>query len=74
MEYEMLLPADKIKIINERILDIERHIFHVETLLLEHEELGLFDEEGILSLNAQVSTYTQQISVLGQIKRSIEQE
>ena len=74
MEYEMLLPADKIKIINERILDIERHIFHVETLLLEHEALGLFDEEGVLSLNAQVSTYTQQISVLGQIKRSIEQE
>jgi hypothetical protein len=71
MEYELLLPEEKIKIINERILDLERHVFHNETLLLEHESIGLFDEESVVSMNTQNSMYTQQISALRQIKNSI---
>jgi|LakMenE01Jun11ns_1017448.scaffolds.fasta_scaffold9742320_2 hypothetical protein len=73
MEYELLLPEEKIKIINERILDLERHIFHNETLLLENESIGLFDEESVVSMNTQNSRYTQQILVLGQIRDSINQ-
>jgi hypothetical protein len=74
MEYEMLSTTDRINMINERILNLEQLKFHNETLLLEHEAIGLFDEESVVSLNAQISMYTQQVSVLGQIKTSIEQE
>jgi hypothetical protein len=74
MEYEMLSTTDRINIINERIINLEQLKFHNETLLLEHEVIGLFNEEGIASLNAQISMYAQQISVLGQIKISIQQE
>jgi hypothetical protein len=74
MEYEALSPSDRINMINERILNLEQLKFHNETLLLEHEAIGLFDEESVVSLNAQISMYTQQVSVLGQIKASIEQE
>jgi hypothetical protein len=74
MEYEALSPSDRINMINERILNLEQLKFHNETLLLEHEAIGLFDEESVVSLNAQISMYTQQVSVLGQIKISIEQE
>ena len=70
----MLSTTDRISIINERIINLEQLKFHNETLLLEHEAIGLFNEEGIASLNAQISVYTQQISVLGQIKISIQQE
>ncbi len=74
MEYEALSPSDRITMINERIINLEQLKFHNETLLLEHEAIGLFDEESVASLNAQISMYTQQVSVLGQIKTSIEQE
>jgi hypothetical protein len=70
----MLSTTDRINMINERILNLEQLKFHNETLLLEHEAIGLFDEESVVSLNAQISMYTQQVSVLGQIKTSIEQE
>jgi hypothetical protein len=71
MEYELLSSADKVEIINERILNLEKHIFHNELLISEHESIGLFDEEGISALNMQISTYTQQISVLEQLKNNI---
>ena len=74
MEYEMLSATDRINMINERILNLEQLKFHNETLLLEHEAIGLFDEEGVASLNAQISVYAQQVSALGQIKASLEQE
>jgi hypothetical protein len=74
MEYSMLSTTDKINMINERILNLEQLKFHNETLLLEHEAIGLFDEESVISINAQISMYTQQVSVLGQIKVSLEQE
>jgi hypothetical protein len=71
MEYELLSSTDKVEIINQRILNLEKHIFHNELLLSEHESIGLFDEEGISALNMQISTYTQQISVLEQLKNNI---
>lgn len=71
MEYELLSSTDKVEIINERILNLEKHIFHNELLLSEHESIGLFDEEGISALNMQISTYAQQISVLEQLKSNI---
>lgn len=70
----MLSATDRINMINERILNLEQLKFHNETLLLEHEAIGLFDEEGVASLNAQISVYAQQVSALGQIKASLEQE
>ena len=71
MEYELLSYTDKVEIINERILNLEKHIFHNELLISEHESIGLFDEEGISALNMQISIYTQQISVLEQLKSNI---
>jgi hypothetical protein len=71
MEYELLSYTDKVEIINERILNLEKHIFHNELLISEHESIGLFDEEGISALNMQISIYTQQISVLEQLKNNI---
>jgi hypothetical protein len=71
MEYELLSSTDKVEIINQRILNLEKHIFHNELLISEHESIGLFDEEGISALNMQISTYTQQISVLEQLKNNI---
>ena len=71
MEYDLLSSTDKVEIINERILNLEKHIFHNELLLSEHESIGLFDEEGISALNMQISMYAQQISVLEQLKSNI---
>ena len=71
MEYELLSYTDKVEIINERIINLEKHIFHNELLISEHESIGLFDEEGISALNMQISIYTQQISVLEQLKSNI---
>jgi len=71
MEYDLLSSTDKVEIINERILNLEKHVFHNELLLSEHESIGLFDEEGISALNMQISMYAQQISVLEQLKSNI---
>lgn len=71
MEYEQLSSADKIDMINQRIFNLEKHIFHNEMLLSEHEDIGLFDEEGLEALNMQISTYTAQIAVLEGLKNSI---
>ena len=71
MEYEKLSSADKVDIINQRIFNLEKHIFHNEMLLSEHVDIGLFDEEGLEALNMQIATYTAQISVLEGLKNSI---
>jgi hypothetical protein len=73
MEYEILSYAEKIDIINQRILNLEKHIFHNEMLLSEHDTIGLFDEEGVSALNMQISVYTQQVYVLNQLKNGIDQ-
>jgi hypothetical protein len=72
MEYELLSDKDKIDILNERMLNLEKHIFHNEVLLTEHESIGLFDEEGLTSLNMQIATYTAQIAVIEEIKSTIQ--
>jgi hypothetical protein len=71
MEYELLSSTERVEIIDQRILNLEKHIFHNELLLSEHESIGLFDEEGISALNMQISMYAQQISVLEQLKSNI---
>lgn len=72
MEYELLSDTDKIDILNERMLNLEKHIFHNEVLLTEHESIGLFDQEGLESLNMQIATYTAQILVLEELKKDIQ--
>jgi hypothetical protein len=71
MEYEHLSSADKTDMLNQRIFNLEKHIFHNEMLLSEHEDIGLFDEEGLEALNMQIATYTAQIAVLEGLKNSI---
>lgn len=72
MEYEMLSNQEKIEILNERMINFEKLIFHNEVLLIEHQSIGLFDEEGLTSLNMQIATYTAQIAVLEELKNSIQ--
>jgi hypothetical protein len=71
MEYEMLSSTERIEIIDQRILNLEKHIFHNEMLLSEHDSIGLFDEEGLDALRLQIDTYSEQIIVLKQLKNSI---
>jgi hypothetical protein len=71
MEYEMLSSTERIEIIDQRILNLEKHIFHNEMLLSEHDGIGLFDEEGLDALRLQIDTYSDQIVVLKQLKNSI---
>jgi hypothetical protein len=71
MEYEMLLSTEKIDMIDQRILNLEKHIFHNEMLLSEHDTVGLFDQEGLEALNMQISTYMQKILVLKELKNNI---
>jgi hypothetical protein len=71
MEYEMLSSIERIEMIDQRILNLEKHIFHNEILLSEHDSIGLFDEEGLDALRLQIDTYSEQIVVLKQLKNSI---
>ena len=67
----MLLSTEKIDMIDQRILNLEKHIFHNEMLLSEHDTVGLFDQEGLEALNMQISTYMQKILVLKELKNNI---
>lgn len=71
MEYEQLSDQNKIDIINERILNFEKHIFHNELLLAENGTIELFDNEGLEALNMQISTYTEQIDVLKGLRSTL---
>jgi hypothetical protein len=71
MEYEMISSIEKIEIINERITNLEKHIFHNEMLILEHENINIFDEEGLLAINMENNLYAQQILVLKTLRNSI---
>jgi hypothetical protein len=71
MEYSLLSNAEKTSIINERILNLEKHIFYIELLIQEGESTGSFDEEGLDVLESQITAYVEQISVLKQIKQDI---
>lgn len=71
MEYSLLSDEEKISIINERIVNLEKHIFYLELLMQEGESTGSFDEEGLTSLQSQVMAYTEQISVLKQIRQDV---
>lgn len=71
MEYSLLSDEEKISIINERIVNLEKHIFYLELLMQEGESTGSFDEEGLASLQSQVMAYTEQISVLKQIRQDV---
>lgn len=70
MEYEILSSTEQIDMIDQRILNLEKHIFHNEMLLAEHEDIGLFDEEGLEAINLQIATYSEQIVVLKNLKAS----
>jgi hypothetical protein len=72
MEYSILSDEEKISIINERILNIEKHIFHIELLIQEGEHSGSFDEEGLDGLQSQITVYIEQISALKQIKQDLQ--
>lgn len=71
MEYSLLSDIEKLIIINERIFNLEKHIFHFELLVQEGETTGSFDEDGLESLQSQIAAYTEQISVLKQIKQDM---
>jgi hypothetical protein len=73
MEYSLLSNEEKISIINERISNLEKHIFHNEILLLENQSIDLFDEEGLIAINTQNNTYTQQILVLKELKETLQE-
>ena len=68
MEYEMLSPTERIEMIDQRILNLEKHVFHNQMLLSEHDSIGLFDEEGLEALRMQIDTYSEQILVLKDLK------
>jgi hypothetical protein len=72
MEYSLLSYEEKIGIINERILNLEKHIFHIELLIQEGEATGSFDEEGLEGLGSQITAYIDQVSVLKQIKQGMQ--
>jgi hypothetical protein len=72
MEYELLSSIDKIDMINQRIFNLERHIFHNEMLLAEHDNVSLFDEQGLEALNIQIATYAAQIEALEYLKNGIQ--
>lgn len=72
MEYEQLSSADKIDMLNQRMFNLEKHIFHNEMLLAEHESITLFDEEGLEALNMQIATYSAQIAALEELKNGIQ--
>jgi len=70
MEYEQLSSAERVDMIDQRILNLEKHIFHNEMLLSEHDSIGIFDEEGLDALRMQIATYSEQIEVLNQLKET----
>ena len=71
MEYILLSNEEKINIVNERIINFEKNIFYLELLIQEGESTGSFDEEGIESLQSQIESYVEQISVLKQIRQDL---
>jgi len=71
MEYEQLSHEGKIDMINDRILNLEKHIFHNEMLLAENNSIELFDAEGLESLGLQIATYEEQVSALKDLKNTL---